>query len=70
MTCRVARFFPRHPQLEPLHCSRCASPMDEVLASSCPLGPHLCGTCVRITNAYSSSLEGAAQEPTRRALAA
>lgn len=70
MTCRVARFFQSHPLVEPIPCSRCASPIDEGIATSHLLGPHLCGTCARVTSAYPASLEDAAQEFTRRALVA
>ena len=47
MTCRVARSFHNHTQMEPAYCCECGSTYLEVFFTSIVLGPHLCPTCAQ-----------------------
>ena len=56
MTCRVARSFQNHAQVDPVNCCECGSANLEVFWTSKVLGPHLCPMCVQ------SKVEGGAAE--------
>jgi hypothetical protein len=47
MTCRAARSFQHHTQMEPVSCCECGSTHLEVFDPSAALGPYLCPTCAR-----------------------
>ncbi len=47
MTCRVARSFQSHTQMEPVSCCGCGSSHLEVFWTSKTLGPHLCPICAQ-----------------------
>lgn len=66
MTCRVARSFQIHPQMEPVCCCECGTANLEGFHTSRTLGPHVCPTCVqsmvecgaRKENGMRSSMRG------------
>lgn len=60
MTCRVARSFENHTQMEPVCCCECGSTHLEMFVASKTLGPHLCQIC-----AQSGVRSGAAESMTR-----
>lgn len=60
MTCRVARSFQNHTQVDPVYCCECGSANLEVFWTSKALGPHLCAMCVR------SKFEGGEAESMKR----
>jgi hypothetical protein len=47
VTCRVARSFQTHAQVDPVYCCQCGSRNLEVFWTSKALGPHLCAMCVQ-----------------------
>jgi hypothetical protein len=47
VTCRVARSFQTHAQMDPVYCCKCGSSALEVLWTSKSVGPHLCPMCVQ-----------------------
>lgn len=47
MTCRVARSFENHTQMEPVYCCDCGSTHLEAFVASKTLGPHLCSICAQ-----------------------
>ena len=60
MTCRVARSFQNHTQMDLVYCCECGSSNLEVFWTSRTLGPHLCPMCVQ------SKVEGGAAESMTR----
>ena len=47
MTCRVARSFQNHTQMEPVYCCKCGATHLEAFWTSKSLGPHLCPICAQ-----------------------
>lgn len=47
MTCRVARSFQNHTQMESVYCCECGATHLEVFWTSKTLGPHLCPICAQ-----------------------
>lgn len=47
MSCRVARSFRYHTQMETVYCCECGSTHVDVLLTSGTLGPYLCPNCAR-----------------------
>jgi len=62
MTCRVARSFQNHVQMDLVYCCKCGSWNLGVFWTSQTLGPHLCPMCV------PSKLEAGAAESMTRSL--
>jgi hypothetical protein len=60
VTCRVARSFQNHVQMDLVNCCKCGSPNLEVFWTSQTLGPHLCPICVQ------SKVEGGEAESMTR----
>jgi Zn-finger nucleic acid-binding protein len=60
VTCRVARSFQNHAQVDSVYCGKCGSSNLEVFWTSKTLGPHLCPICAK------SKIEGGEAESMMR----
>jgi Zn-finger nucleic acid-binding protein len=60
VTCRLARSFQNHVQVDPVYCGKCGSSNLEVFWTSQTLGPHLCPMCAE------SKIEGGEVESMMR----